>query len=291
MTSGEGAAITRVYGTIRVGGQVIWATDFETEHVSSSAGGLGKGGGSSAQANSTSQVRYYANFAVAVCEGPVDRIGRVWADGQELSLSLFTYRVYRGDEDQLADALIVSREGAAAKSNPSLAPRMDMDACQFTNNGGLEVPDGEFMVGESICEGDSGGPALDTDTGAIIGVVSRGGNGQVSQTNPSAGCVGVDTINLYTETTPFKDLIMQAFQSAGAEPWVEGGPDPRLAKFGATCDGNAACRSNICLTDKKTCSQSCADGSKCPSGYECNGSKICAVPAPASSGCAAQSET
>ena len=27
---------------------------------------------------------YYANFAVALCEGPVARIGRIWADGREL---------------------------------------------------------------------------------------------------------------------------------------------------------------------------------------------------------------
>src|SRR5262249_30886010 len=34
----------------------------------------------------------------------------------------------------------------------------------------------EFIVGESTCNGDSGGPALDAN-GAIVGVVSRGGPG------------------------------------------------------------------------------------------------------------------
>ena len=46
-TSSEGAPIPRLYGRARLGGQVIWATDFEevatTEEVGSSGGG-GKGG-------------------------------------------------------------------------------------------------------------------------------------------------------------------------------------------------------------------------------------------------------
>jgi hypothetical protein len=38
----------------------------------------------------------------------------VWADGQELDLTLLTMRVYRGDEAQAPDPLIVAKEGAAA---------------------------------------------------------------------------------------------------------------------------------------------------------------------------------
>ena len=44
-TSREGAAIPRVYGRVRIAGQVIWATRFE-EVVSESRDGGGKGGGS-----------------------------------------------------------------------------------------------------------------------------------------------------------------------------------------------------------------------------------------------------
>jgi hypothetical protein len=167
----------------------------------------------------------------------------------------------------------------------------------FADPGSLiAVPDKEFQVGEGICQGDSGGPALDSESGAVIGVVSRGGNGS-SGGPPASGCIGTETQNYYSHTTAYKDLILQAFEAAGAEPWIEGQPDPRLAKFGETCDGDAACRSNICLTDKKTCSQTCDDAAnKCPDGYVCTargGAKVCAVkpPAPAAtqtttSGCA-----
>ncbi len=45
------------------------------------------GGGGAAQ---QIEYRYYANFAVALAEGPITGIGRVWADGRELDLSGIT---------------------------------------------------------------------------------------------------------------------------------------------------------------------------------------------------------
>ncbi len=58
------------------------------------------------------QYRYYANFAVALCEGEVTRLGRVWADGDEITLSDYTYRFYPGSDTQLPDSLIEAKEGA-----------------------------------------------------------------------------------------------------------------------------------------------------------------------------------
>src|SRR5262245_26843690 len=42
--SSEGAPIPRLYGRARLGGQLIWATDFEEEVVTTSQSGGGKGG-------------------------------------------------------------------------------------------------------------------------------------------------------------------------------------------------------------------------------------------------------
>lgn len=107
----EGAPIPRVYGRARLGGQVIWATKFEEETVTGSQGG-GKGGGGGGTSTTTTSYRYTLNFAVAICEGPVTRIGRVWADGKELDLSQVTYRLHTGTQDQQPDSLIVAKEGA-----------------------------------------------------------------------------------------------------------------------------------------------------------------------------------
>lgn len=148
------------------------------------------------------------------------------------------------------------------------------------NYPGEAVPPHDFLVGESICSGDSGGPALATDTGAVIGVVSRGGNGKAPDpNNPAAECLGA--MNFYASTAPFKDLVLQAFLEAKHEPWIEGGPDPRLAKTGEPCTTDADCRSNVCLTvdGASFCTADCsADASVCPAGFDCqpqNGTQQC----------------
>jgi hypothetical protein len=101
-TSTEGAVIPRVHGRMRIGGNIIWATDFrEEKHTTSSGGGKGGGGGTT-----TTEFFYFCSFAVALCEGPIARIGRVWADGKPFDLKGVTYRVHRGTETQERDPLI-----------------------------------------------------------------------------------------------------------------------------------------------------------------------------------------
>ena len=109
--STEGAAIPRVYGRARLGGQVIWATPFEEQVVTSTSGGSGKGGTASGKV-STTQYRYFANFAVAIAAGEISGIGRLWADGREIDRSQITHRVYTGSETQAPDSLIAAHEGA-----------------------------------------------------------------------------------------------------------------------------------------------------------------------------------
>ena len=86
-SSTEGAPIPRLYGRARLGGQVIWAADIEEQAVTSRAEGSGKGSPARGAAPSSTSYAYYASFAVALAEGPVTSIGRVFADGRELDLS------------------------------------------------------------------------------------------------------------------------------------------------------------------------------------------------------------
>ncbi len=123
MASTEGAPIPRAYGRVRLSGQVIWATDLEevvTTTVQNTGGGggggggkgFGGGGGGASQTTVTTTYSYFANLAVGLCEGPVGRIGRVWADGKPLDLSGLNVRFYRGTDDQTADPLIIAKLGA-----------------------------------------------------------------------------------------------------------------------------------------------------------------------------------
>ena len=73
-TSAAGIAIPIVFGTQRIGGNMIWAGDFASSQQSS--GGKGKGG---------SQNVYSISFAMGLCEGPIAGIGKVWADKDRYS--------------------------------------------------------------------------------------------------------------------------------------------------------------------------------------------------------------
>ncbi len=114
LTSTEGAGIPRVYGRVRLGGQIIWATRFEEQvQVTRSGGSGGKGGiGGGAPAQQTTSYTYFANLAVGLCEGPIAFVRRIWADGVEIDRTLVNMRVYAGDENQAPDPLIVAKEGA-----------------------------------------------------------------------------------------------------------------------------------------------------------------------------------
>jgi GTA TIM-barrel-like domain/Putative phage tail protein len=116
ISSTEGAAIPRLYGRARLGGQVIWATRLEEEQVLSSTrprGGKGGIGGSKPKASVEVSFRYYANVAIALCEGQVAFVRRVWADGKPVDLTGITMRLHVGDEMQPADPLIIAKQGAS----------------------------------------------------------------------------------------------------------------------------------------------------------------------------------
>lgn len=100
----EGAPLACVFGRARVTGQVIWAARFLEARRTSSGG---KGG------PRTVEYDYSLSFAVALCEGEIDGVGRVWADGRPMDLSGVTMRLHRGGMAQTPDPLIEAVEGAA----------------------------------------------------------------------------------------------------------------------------------------------------------------------------------
>ncbi|MGX0879862.1 phage tail tape-measure protein [Roseovarius sp. MBR-154] len=87
-SSTEGAVIPRLFGRMRIGGNIIWATDFREEAKTSRQGG-GKGSGPKV---TTTEFLYFASFAVALSEGEVTGVGRIWADGKSMDLSGVTWR-------------------------------------------------------------------------------------------------------------------------------------------------------------------------------------------------------
>lgn len=104
-SASEGEAIGRLWGRMRIPGQVIWATRFfETANTQKS----GKG----APRSTVTSYSYSVSVAIALCEGEITRVGRVWADGIEIARSELNMRVYSGAEGQLPDPKIAAVEGA-----------------------------------------------------------------------------------------------------------------------------------------------------------------------------------
>jgi len=108
-----GKMIPIFYGTVRIAGNVIWSTDIkETATTTSQRSGGGKGGGGSKV--NTTNYSYSITLAIALCEGEVNELLRVWADAEQLDLSQGTYRLYKGTQDQLPDPTIEGIEGIGA---------------------------------------------------------------------------------------------------------------------------------------------------------------------------------
>jgi len=101
--SAEGGPIPRLYGWSRFTGNIIWATQLEATTQQSS--------GAKGTSNTTTTTTLLANFAVALCEGEVQRLGRIWADGELLETDTLNFRFYRGSETQPVDSLIELKQG------------------------------------------------------------------------------------------------------------------------------------------------------------------------------------
>ena len=138
MGASEGTAVPRIWGRVRVAGQVIWATRFQ-ENVASSGGGKGT------PRPKTTDFSYSVSLAVALCEGVITRVGRIWADGNEIEPGSLTMAVYTGAADQLPDPKITAVEGAGlAPAYRGLAYVVieDLDLSAFGNR----VPQFSFEV-------------------------------------------------------------------------------------------------------------------------------------------------
>ena len=106
-TSSYGTPIPHQFGTMRVAGTVIWATDL-VEHRRRE-GGKGR--------PTVTSYSYTASFAVALSARPILSVGRIWAEGKLLRgaagdwKARTGFRLHLGGEDQAVDPLIASAEG------------------------------------------------------------------------------------------------------------------------------------------------------------------------------------
>ena len=106
-TSRDGAPMPRIFGRVRLSGQVIWASHIRETSTETPVGG--KGGGPT-----QTDFAYSISFAIGLCEGEIAGVDRIWANGAPLETAGVDMRVYRGTETQMPDPIIAATEGGNA---------------------------------------------------------------------------------------------------------------------------------------------------------------------------------
>jgi len=153
--AGEGRSMARIWGRVRLGGHVIWSSPFE-EIVTTEVHRGGKGGGGRARTDTQiDSYSYRVSLALGLCEGTILRVGRVWADGEEIGPDRIALRVYTGSETQMPDPKIEAVEGAGAvPAFRGLAYVVieDLDLAPFGNR----VPQFSFEVVRKAAAGPAG---------------------------------------------------------------------------------------------------------------------------------------
>lgn len=103
-----GQPITLIFGTSRVSSKIIWAKKItEVQNTNSSKQVFSDTGQVKAVTNVT-ECAYYFSFALALCEGEIAAIGRVWANDELIDIGKYKFRLYLGSEHQAVDPLIAS---------------------------------------------------------------------------------------------------------------------------------------------------------------------------------------
>jgi hypothetical protein len=179
-TSSYGTQIPRVYGTMRVAGTVVWATELKESNEPQS--------GAKGQPD-VIVYSYSASFAVALSSRRATRIGRIWADGKLLrgvagDFKVKTgFRFYPGDEDQPIDPLIASVEGigsTTAYRGLALAVFEDLQLAEYGNRipfltFELIAGEQEPTVGEIV--NDAGGGSIECSAAeSVVGYAAYGGS-------------------------------------------------------------------------------------------------------------------
>jgi V8-like Glu-specific endopeptidase len=123
----------------------------------------------------------------------------------------------------------------------------------------LQESASEFMVGVLSCNGDSGGPALDSK-GRVVGVVSRGG----------PNCDGPNSENIYTRVDAFHALIDQALGNAGGATSAGSGPSSGEGGAGGASTGSDTGNAGGAAST----GAECGSGKRCANGTHCNQSTL-----------------
>jgi len=204
-TASEGSPINYCIGPgTRMTGTLIWISDIWTnviyEEVGGGGGG-GKGGGSDEDYGGgvIAHYHHYVGLACAICEGEIDHVNKIWADGKliydrtgsGMAAGVCTnYTIYNGTTTQSPNSYIEAATGEDAPGFRGIA--YIVFEALYINPWGNRIPQFSFEV-----EADT----TMTVSGALDAILERAGIG--SDERDTSGVSG-----------DFKGMIVPGLQSA-----------------------------------------------------------------------------
>lgn len=223
-----GKTIPQLYGYSRLAGNVIWALNIkEVEEKSTTSSGGGKGGGGGSVSQTTVNYKYYATLAIAICEGEITEIARIWADAKQLSTEELQaaqgkYEVFLGTEDQAPSSIIESYDGAGnvpAYRGVSYVVIEDFPLADYGNR----IPNFTFEVYRKVALS----PSIEDKIKSIV-IIPGSGEFVYSRDIVSKYNITQDTLGNYHQTGESRSVNIHNFQN---KPDVEVSIDQMVDTF------------------------------------------------------------
>jgi hypothetical protein len=109
-TAAYGKAIPLIYGSARTNGTLIWASDVQEIRDSKTESKFDNYG-LKVSDKTTNNYSYSLTCAIAICEGEISDLGRIWVNNHLIKLENYKHTLYKGKPDQMPNELMEAELG------------------------------------------------------------------------------------------------------------------------------------------------------------------------------------
>ncbi len=107
----NGQVMPLVFGKMRIDARIIWALNLKEVAIKDTQARYFRNSSCIKSLHHSTEYIYYADFALGICEGIVEKFDRVWIGDKESDISGYKFRFYKGDEEQEPDPFIEYHQG------------------------------------------------------------------------------------------------------------------------------------------------------------------------------------
>lgn len=229
-TSAYSRAVTVLFGTTRVTGNLIDYDDFTAIVVPSAApasgGGGGKGGDSGgASTPGSATYRYTSMVLIALCHGPIAAVGNIWRDKDQGAFSDFFTDLFPGSSSQTAWSFLSTNHPAKAITyrNLAYAANAVMDLGNSANLGNFSFEVKRLTVDYGLPDAAVKDVITEVVTNPLYGLGLPGGIlGNYTALHNYCGANNIWVSPAYTDREPAADTLNRLANIANAGPfWSE----------------------------------------------------------------------